>query len=190
MALGNNSSAIYLKISNGKVVRSFKTPTANSVTRTTDNGKIVHEETYGFIEGIITDISTKENDYGKFWVVKITDEGTDYILEFNYSGGIASSFLKTLPNVNFARPVRISPKQTIDGDKKKNTLFINQDGQPLKWFWTKDNPGDLPPLEKIKIKGKESWDDSRQLDFLEMQVKVLLALNAKAVTSDIPQEDF
>jgi hypothetical protein len=187
MALGNNSSAIYLKISNGKVVRSFKTPTANSVTRTTDNGKIVHEETYGFIEGIITDISTKENDYGKFWVVKITDEGTDYILEFNYSGGIASSFLKTLPNVNFARPVRISPKQTIDGDKKKNTLFINQDGVPLKWYWTREDMKDLPDLKKIKVKGKETWDDSEQLSYLENYTKELLHA---ADTSDVPQEDF
>jgi len=61
----------------------------------------------------------------------------------------------------------IVPKFTEDGDKKSSVLFINQDGKGLKHFWTKDNPGDLPNLQKIKIKGKESWDDSERLEFLQ-----------------------
>jgi hypothetical protein len=173
MALGNNSSAIFLKIANGKVVRSFKSPTDASITRTTDNGKVVHEEFYQYVEGHIKSITTKENEYGKFWVIKIEDEGTEYTLEFNYSGGIASAFLKALPNIDFSQPVRISPKQTIDGDKKKNTLFLNQNGKAAKWFWTRDNPGDLPDLKKIKVKGKETWDDSEQMEYLENYVKTL-----------------
>lgn len=175
MALGNNNSGIYLKIANGKVVRSFKQPTPNSVTRTTDSGKIVHEETYGFVEGMITSITTKENEYGKFWVVKISDEGTEYTLEFNYSGGIASSFLKTLPNVDLTKPVRLCPKQTIENDKKKNTLFVMQEGHAVKWFWTRDNMGELPDLKKIKVKGKETFDDSEQMEYLEKYVADLMS---------------
>ena len=187
MALGNNSSSIYLQIMNGKIVRQFKSPTADSVQRTNKNGKVVHEESYGYVEGHITDISTKENDMGKFWVVTINDSGTEYKLEFNYSGGVAGAFLKALPNVDLAEPVRISPKLTVDGDKKKTTVFLNQHGKAAKWFWTKDNPGELPQMKKIKVKGVESWDDSEQLEYLEKYVKDLLM---KALTTNIPQEDF
>jgi len=187
MGLGNNSSSIYLQIMNGKIVRQFKTPTADSVQRTNKNGKVVHEESYGYVEGHITDISTKENDMGKFWVITLNDAGTEYKLEFNYSGGVASAFLRTLPHVNFAEPVRISPKMTVDGDKKKTTVFVNQNGVALKWYWTKDNPGELPPLKKIKVKGKETYDDSEQMEYLEKYTAELLHA---ADTSDIPQEDF
>ena len=40
----------------------------------------------------------------------------------------------------------------------------------MKWFFTKNNPNGLPPLQKIKIKGKETWDDSEAMEFLEKMV--------------------
>jgi hypothetical protein len=185
MALGSNNSSIFLGISNGKIVRQFKSPTADSKERVNKNGKLVHEEFYDYVEGLITDITTKENEMGKFWVVSINDDGSEYKLEFNYSGGVAGAFLKALPNVNLAEPVRISPKQTIDGDKKKTTVFLNQNGKAAKWYWTKEKPGELPQMKKIKVKGKESWDDSEQLEFLEAYVKTLMENR-----DQVPQEDF
>lgn len=171
MALGNSSNAIYLTISDGKIVRQFKNPTANSVERTTKTGKLVHEEKYDFVEGTITAITTKENDYGKFWLVTITDGGESYQIQFNYSGGTASAFLKILPNVDLTRPVKIQPSQRIENDKKKSSLFLSQGGTTLKWYWNKDNAGELPQLKKVKIKGKEQWDDSEQMEFLENYVR-------------------
>lgn len=193
MALGNNNSAIYLKVSDGKIVRQFKTETPNSVVRITKTGKTVHEEFYDFVEGTITDIRTKENEYGKFWMVTLVDyhDGDlKYILEFNYSGGVANSFLRTLPNVDFSTPVQLKPKQTIDGDKKRTSLFINQSGKALKWAWTKENPGDMPQLKKIKVKGKEAWDDSDIMEFLEGYVaSVIVPKLGQAVEVDT-EEDF
>jgi hypothetical protein len=171
MALGNTSNAIYLTISDGKVVRQFKTPTAHSVERTTKTNKLVHEERYDFVEGLITAIATRENDYGKFWNITLQDGEETYIIQFNYSGGTAAAFLKTLPNVQLDKPVKLTPKQTIDGEKKKSTLFINQGGNALKWYWNKDNPGELPQLKKVKVKGKEQWDDSDMMEFLENYVR-------------------
>jgi hypothetical protein len=193
MALGNTSSAIYLSIADGKVVRSFKQPTELSRERITKTGKVVHEEFYGFVEGMITDISIKENDWGKFWLVTITDGGESYVLQFQYSGGTAGSFLKTLPNVDLTKPVRFIPKQTIEGDKKKSSLFLAQGGVALKWFWTRDNPGELPGLEQKKVKGKIVWDDSEMMDYLESYVNNVIKpkLGAAALTpSEIePMED-
>lgn len=180
MALGNTSSSIYLNIADGKIVRQFKLPTGKSEVRTTKTGKVVHEEHYDYVDGKIIDITTKENDYGKFWMVTLDDNGEKYIIQFNYSGGTASAFLKTLPNVDLSKKVKIIPKQTIENDKKKSTIFINQDGHALKWAWNKENPGELPQLEQKKVKGKIVWDDSEMMEFLENYVMKNIVPKLKA----------
>lgn len=166
-----NESVIFLSISNGKIVRQSKVPVENSVARINKLGREVHELFYDSINGVITDVITRESEYGKSWVVSIKSEGKLYKLEFNYSSGYATTFLKALPNVSFGDVVTLSPKLIIDGDKKKSVLFISQDGKGLKHFFTRDNPNGLPELKKIKIKGKESWDDSDRMEFFEQYVQ-------------------
>lgn len=170
MALGNSNSAIYLSVSDGKIVRRFKEPTAQSKPRTNKMGNTVHEETYDYVEGMITGITVRDSDYGKFWCVNIQDGADAYILQFQYSGGNANSFLKSIPNADLRKPIRIRPAVEIDGDKKRSKLFLVQDDKALRWFWTKDNPGKMPSLKKIKIKGVEQWDDSDMMEYLEAYV--------------------
>ena len=171
MALGNSNSAIYLSVSDGKIVRRFKEPTAQSKARTNKMGNTVHEESYDYVEGMITAITVRDSDYGKFWCVNIQDGADSYILQFQYSGGNANSFLKSIPNADLRKPIRIRPAVEIDGDKKRSKLFLVQDDKALRWFWTKDNPGQMPNLKKIKIKGVEQWDDSDMMEYLEAYVK-------------------
>ena len=171
MALGNSNTAIYLSVSDGKIVRRFKEPTAQSKARTNKMGNTVHEESYDYVEGMITGISVRDSDYGKFWCVNIQDGADSYILQFQYSGGNANSFLKSIPNADLRKPIRIRPAVEIDGDKKRSKLFLVQDDKALRWFWTKDNPGNMPNLKKIKIKGVEQWDDSDMMEYLEAYVK-------------------
>ena len=188
MGLNNNqSSSIYLQISNGKLVRSFSSPTQKSVSRTNKVGKEVHEEFYDSLTGYVKGISTKETEYGKFWVINVNDGESDYTLSTNYSGGYAVSFLKAIPNADLSRMMTITPKIMVDGDKRNSVMFINQDGKGLKHYWTKDNPGQLPNLQKIKIKGKDTWDDSRRLEYLENFVKDLF--NSKVEPASAVDED-
>ena len=188
MGLNNNqSSSIYLQISNGKLVRSFSSPTPKSVSRTNKVGKEVHEEFYDSLTGYVKGISTKETEYGKFWVINVNDGESDYTLSTNYSGGYAVSFLKAIPNADLSRMMTITPKIMVDGDKRNSVMFINQDGKGLKHYWTKDNPGQLPNLEKIKIKGKDTWDDTKRLEYLETFVKDLF--NAKGEPASAFDED-
>jgi hypothetical protein len=173
MGLQNSQSdsVIFLQIANGKIVRQSKTPVEGSVSRINKLGREVHELFYDSLTGHIKDITTRESEYGKTWIVKVNSDGKNYQLEFNYSSGYATTFLKALPNVQFSQPITLSPKLIIDGDKKKSVLFISQDGKGLKHYFTKDNPNGLPDLKKIKIKGKESWDDSDRMEFLEQYVQ-------------------
>lgn len=186
MAVGNNSNAIYYSIYDGKICRQFKEPTANSRSRTNKNGKLVHEEFYDFIDGVITSITTKDGDYGKFWIITLEDGGQPQTLQVQYSSGFANGFLKALPNVNLAEKVKLIPSTKQEGDKKKSTMFINQHGKSIKWFFTKEEPHDLPPLEKKKVKGKEVWDDSEAAEFLEAYVRDhIVPKLPKGVSADV-----
>lgn len=167
----NKSAAItFLTISDGRICRRVSAPTASSTERINKVGNTVHEEHYSGWEGKITNITTKDSDYGKSWEVTLQDESGTAVLQMGYSSGYASAFLKTLPNIDLSLPVTLSPKLQTIGDKKKATLFVNQGGSALKWYYTKDNRNGLPELKKIKVKGKETYDDSDMMEFLENMV--------------------
>lgn len=170
MAVGNSSNAAFYNISNGKICRQFKEPTDNSKERINKTGKKVHEEFYDYIDGKIIGIETKDSDYGRSWIVTLQDDDGKYVLQMPYSSGYSAAFLKTLPNVDLSTSVKLIPKLTIEGDKKKTTLFVNQHGKALKFAYTREMPNGLPELKQIKIKGKLTYDDSEIMEFLEAMV--------------------
>ena len=190
MGLNNSQSQSmsFLSIANGKIVRQFKEKTEKSVSRVNKMGREVHEEFYDSLTGFLKDVSTKESEYGKFWVIKMESDSVLYQIEFNYSGGYATSFLKALPNVDLTKQFTIAPKLTIDGDKKKSVMFINQNGG-VKHYFTRDNPNGMPDLQKVKIKGKETWDDSDRMEFLEQYVQNYILPKIKSQISDVTEEE-
>ena len=190
MGLNNsqNQSIVFLTISNGKLVRQVKEKSENSVSRVNKMGREVHELFYDSLTGILKDIGKKESEYGSFWKIILESDGKLYQVEFNYSGGYATSFLKALPNVDLSKPFTIAPKLTIEGDKKKSVMFINQNGG-VKHYFTRDNPNGLPDLSKIKVKGKDTWDDSDRMEFLEQYVQNYILPKIKPQISDVTEEE-
>lgn len=186
MGAVNFSNAIYLSITDGKLSRRFKEPNENTATRTTKEGKLVHEQFFQAWKGLITNIEVKHYEFlGKKkrqWLITLTDEDGDAVLQMDYSSGYSSAFLKTLPNVDLSQEVVLVPKLTKEGDKKKATLFVNQNGGALKWYYTKDEPKGLPQMEQIKVKGELQWDDSKMMDFLEEMVHEQILPKLKATT--------
>jgi len=185
----SQSKGVFLSISNGKLVQQVKEKTDKTITRTNKMGREVHELFYDTLSGHLVDVKTKESEYGKFWVFVFKDGDTYYNVETNYSSGYAVSFLKALPNADLTNVITIAPKLIIDGDKKNSVLFINQDGKGLKHFWTKDNPGELPQLKKIKVKGKDTWDDSDRLAYLEEYVKNNILAKIKPQLQDVTEDE-
>lgn len=181
----NNST--YYSISDGRICTQHKQPVPGSIERVNKNGKTVHETFHSGLKGKITNITTKDSDYGKFWCVELN---SNEVLQFQYSSGYANGFLRALPNADFSQEVTLTPKMTVEGDKKKGTIFINQNGKALKWHFTKEDPNGLPDLKKIKIKGKETWDSSDQMEFLENMVKETIIPQLKTkVLSGPPTDD-
>jgi hypothetical protein len=167
----SQAKGVFLSITNGKLVRQFPSATDKSVSRVNKMGREVHEEFYDSLSGWLTDIKTKESEYGKSWVLVLKDEEGSYNLEMKYSSGYATSFLKAIPNANLSEVITLSPKLIVDGDKKQSVLFISQNGKGLKHYWTKDTPRDLPPMVKVKVRGVDTWDDTDRMDYLENYIK-------------------
>lgn len=164
-------NVVFLTISQGKLVRRVDESTTGAVSRTNKVGKVVHELFYTSLIGHIKDVTTKETEYGKFWVVKVQSNEHTYQIDINYASGYAFSFLKALPNVELSQNVELSPALMKDGEYTNSVIFLKQGGVPIKHYFTKANPNGMPERVRIKVKGKETSDNTNQMEFLENYVK-------------------
>jgi hypothetical protein len=167
----SGGGTIYLSIQNGKVARRVQEPTATSKSRVIEgSGKLIHEELYDSVEGLMTGLATREGNYGKELLITINDQVDSYQLQIKLSSSPASAFLRALPNVAPEMPLLIIPKIQEKDGVRRTSIILSQGNKGVKWAFTKDNPGELPPMKKIKVKGKETWDDSEQLDYFEKMI--------------------
>jgi hypothetical protein len=193
---GANEGVIYLSVANGRLVQKHQSANENTTTRVSEkNGKTYHEEFFRDLTGVITGIETRENDFGKQWQITFEDEGQRYMVQLPYSGRYSSSFLKALPNVVHGEPVKFSPWEMDDKNKAGKkvtgvTLYQNDgDGwQKIPAAYTKEDPGGLPEMKKIKVKGKEQWDDSEMMSFLEDVAKTWLLQANKSSAQETEEE--
>lgn len=174
MALENFSSGkVFLSIADGKLVRSFREATPETKERINKNGKQVFEQSFDAIVGRLTSVGKKENDYGIFIEIGLTDGKDNYSISTQFSGRYSSSFLKALPNIDLSKDVRLLPWSMIDkNDPSKKvtgiTLYQNDGNGFVKVppFYTKEDPKGLPQMKQVTLKGKTQWDDTEMMDFL------------------------
>ena len=198
MALSKQSSnTIYLSVADGNLVRSFREATSESTQRVTKTGKLVHEEKYKDLTGLLVGAETKENDFGKQWCLKFKDGEDNYIVNMPYSSRYSSSFLKALPNIDLTKLVKFMPWSMTDkNDATKKitgiTCYQNDGNGMVKIApaFTKDAPNGLPEMKQIKVKGKITWDDSDMTDFLENVAKECFSKIAAAPSNDEGSEDL
>jgi hypothetical protein len=167
MGLGNSTRKNYLSIVDGKIAKRFKEPVPGvTTTRTTNTGKVIHEQYFDHLSGFITDIKkTTHETFGDFLNIEVVDGEESFMIQCNFDSGYSTAFFKTLPNVDFSSRLTIIPSMKMEGDKKKVTLFVSQNGKALKHAYTKDNPNGMPLMEKKIVRGKEMWDNWEMMKF-------------------------
>lgn len=197
MGLGNSTNKIYLQVADGKIIRRTTEDNPNAKSRTNKDGKIVWEEKYSFICGILKGINIKEKQIIgatdiKNWVLDIEDEGNQYQLEVMYDSRYAVTLMNALcnPVVDFSKPINISPwMKEIDG-KKKTAIYLHQGQENVDWYFTKENPRGMPEWKQVQVKGKVVWDNYESMQFLEefinREVKPRLGVE---MYNDEPQGD-
>lgn len=163
MGPGKSDGVIFANVKEGKIHIKYS--------------KDAEPEIYTKLEGFLTGLKVVDKEYEgeayKQICINLYD-GTDktYQLQLRLSSGYGRAFCKILPNIALAEPVTISPSvKEVDG-KKQYTVFIRQNDQALTHAFTKDNPGEMPPVEgPVKFKGKEVWDDTKQSEFFETLIE-------------------
>lgn len=176
MGLGQNGNKTFLSVADGKIIQRVKEGTPGAIQRITTTGKTVHELKYSNVEGFLKGITTKENEYGKDWLFDIEDKGEYFTLQIMFNSRYATSLLNALanPDVDFSKPITITPWcKEVDG-KKKTSIYLKNGGEDVSWYFTKDTPNGMPPLTKVMFKGKEQWDDTDIMNFLEQYVKTVI----------------
>ncbi len=171
MALENRTEGNFITILGGKFCQRVQAGTPGAKERVNKVGKLVHEKFYDSFTGKLVGIKTQDGEYGKSWIFSFKDGGEIYNLQLSYSNSFATAFLKMLPNVDLTKEMKVMPSTKVGDDgKNKSSLFINQEGVPLKHAYTRDNPNGMPDMEQVKVKGQLVWDDSKRLAFLEEMV--------------------
>jgi hypothetical protein len=199
MGLGNsnNGGGTFLGMFQGKFTKKADAKTPGAIQRTNKNGVVVYELTYSELTGIITGIvkeQSKNEKIGLQWKISITDEEGTYIFNIPYSGGSSFRFFTKLATIAAKKDDSLSRPLTIglgwNKERERVEFYLKQDSENIKAFWTKDNPGKLPQLKRVMIKGKEEWDDTDQMNYIEQSFIAKIAPKLKNLGfGDGPKDD-
>lgn len=176
MALKKTTSAAkWIKLSKGKFMI----------------GKEPNIEEYPAFEGLLIGIAFRDGEFEgrKVRQLVLTFLDVDlYKISMNVSSGYAKQTLAKLPNCDLSKPIELNPTHEGAGTAQRSGMFISQQGNSIKQKWTRDNPGQMPPMEEIIVKGEKQWDDSKQMKWLEeFTMSVIAPKCHENVTSGTPE---
>lgn len=164
----------YLKISDGKIALRVQEGSDGAIKCTNkDQSKVWYEKRYHSFTGKIVNVFKKESEYNGKKIYSLCLDMEDkldlYQLEMPWSSGYSKGFFMAMPNINFDYEVTVTPWMKEVNNKKKTSLYITNynEKENVKWFWSKEDPKDLPQMEKVLFKGEEVWDDSKQQAYFE-----------------------
>lgn len=126
-------------------------------------------ETYSALTGILTGINISEQEYQgkKYERLELTvSDGTQiYELQMRFNSGYGRGFCYCILNASLKDPITFCPSSKEVNGKKDTWLFMKQDGIWLPRYFRKDAPNGLPPMNRVRVGGKDVWDNFDQLQF-------------------------
>jgi hypothetical protein len=189
MGLTQNSHKIFLTVADGKLVQKVDKDTPGAISYEKEDKTVIYQLKHSGIEGFLIGVNVTEKEFNgkkvKQFNFDIEDSGQVYQLQIKYSSGYSTSLLKALlnPDVNLALPVKITPWAKTVNDKKKTSMYLSQNGEDIKWYFTKETPNGLPEMKKVRISGEDKWDDYDMMQYFEAQIKSEIIPNLPKVGS-------
>jgi hypothetical protein len=189
MALGNNSSAIYVDIRNGKIFRYSKTEQEGTTPILNSRGEKKHYFIYDYIEGHVTGFSTREEEMQGttklVFQVHLTDGGENYVVKMGVETAYFRMLCSVMPNIDWSYPVRLIPRIKEENGVKKSSMIIVNNNNPVKFYFTKENPNGKPDIVVTRNKKNEIVDIDREDEtqfFLNLVSQMKDKLSHPAVT--------
>ena len=167
---------VYYTCSQGKLVKTLKSePKGQDANlwkpRVNKLGTQIWEKFSKGYTGYIREVTWRESEeYGDSIAIKVASHTTDEVVVINIGvrSGYGQCFFMSLPNIKVENTVSFLPYQYVPKDKPdkiKSGLQLNQGADKVDWYYTRDNPNGLPPLVPIKVKGKDTFDDTDRVEF-------------------------
>lgn len=202
MALGErqNGNRIYFSVADGEVVRRFKGQPDDPKAKERTTKKLdadgqpvkVWERTYEFIEGFVTGIEIGSSTFNGVteekaqWKIFMHDGDEEYVLTMFYSSQHAKRFINCAASIDdWNQKIRIRPYKMED---EKNTGKFFHGVTLYLPPYQKENkvppayPSDeYPKGEMVTFKGKERYDDTKQMLFWEGVVTNVILPKLQAV---------
>lgn len=180
----NEKPIKYFSFSRGQFTRRVDENTKGAISRKLEmgpnEGKTIYEVKVDQITGQLIDCKIKNGNYGKEFqlIFDVTEDEHSpefYALDFKFNSS-GKTLLKRLPNIDLSQDLALVC-YTIDDVKKKGEPVKNYYAVPYQGeiskagkvqpAYTRETPNGFPELKQIKVKGKNTWDDSDQLEFME-----------------------
>ena len=168
---GSSNNSKIVTISNGKFTIRLPDDSEdpNAIQRELkagpNAGKLVKELQYTGIEGKIQSCYVDESEYGANFVTELEDdEGSKFSLQISLDSKFFGQYAKRMPNIDKSKALFLG--LGWDKEKESNFLFIRQEGESIKFAYTKENPNGLPAPIKKTVKGVEKWDWEEHENFL------------------------
>jgi hypothetical protein len=143
------------------------------------------------VDGIVKNVAFKNDEYNgtkfRLLILTLEDNGNKFLVQVRTDSGYYRGLTNSIANADISQAVKLVASSKIgENGKPQTTIFVNQNGKALKWKWTKDWPGELPELEKVKVKGQMVYDNSKQLEFFEKFWTKLVQSEKATVSEESP----
>lgn len=144
---------------------------ASAQSRVNKAGKTIHFIPAKSVAGIITGVEVDNLEFGKVLQIHMNHKDEVFMVSLRMTGNPARGFLRCMENIDLTKPVRLDATEYERDGKKRQYLFVKQDGKNVPAKYTKDAPGDKPDWKLVKVDGNDIWDKSEETAFFEKVIE-------------------
>ena len=166
------SNAVFLSVKDYDLWQEFKTqkPNCDTIQVTNPETKEIITK-YGLkyysVVGHAVKIEEYKREHGKKtyigYKLHLRDGADLFIVDMPYQSRLLRNFLQSCPNMNWEKPLSIRAfKGKNDNGDPEQAIWFQQDGQTIKYYFTKDHPNGMPEPRQTRT----GWDFSARQEWL------------------------
>lgn len=163
---------MFLSVKDYSLWQEFKTQKPNCDTITVTNPETKEVITkyglkYDSVVGHAVKLEEYKREHGKKvyigYKLHLRDASDLFVVDMPYQSRLLRSFLQSCPNMNWEKPLSIRAfKGKNEAGDPEQAIWFQQDGQTIKYFFTKDHPNGMPEPRQTRT----GWDFSARQEWL------------------------